>query len=104
MKVIRIGGLNNSRQRRVIYSVNGLCPTLMAGMGEGGGIVPMIIRRFKIMVKIGDKIQIVYMDGEPQYTGAIGIVTSIDSMGQLHGTWGGLAIVPDVDSYTIIND
>lgn len=28
---------------RVVYDQNGLCPTLVAGMGEGGGKVPMFI-------------------------------------------------------------
>ena len=31
-------------------------------------------------------------------------VTYIDSMNQLHGTWGGLAIIPEIDKFEIIND
>ncbi len=54
------------------------------------------------MVKIGDTIRIEYMDGEPQYTGREGVVRSIDDMGQLHGSWGGLAVVPSTDIFTII--
>lgn len=54
------------------------------------------------MVKIGDIIRIEYMEGEPQYTGREGVVKSIDDMGQLHGSWGGLAIVPSTDIFTII--
>ena len=56
------------------------------------------------MPKIGDKIRIIYMSGEPQYTGREGIVRSIDDMGQIHGSWGGLALVPDEDSFEIIED
>lgn len=51
------------------------------------------------MVKIGDKIRILNMELEPFYTGREGIVTHIDSIGQLHGTWGGLAVIPDVDTF-----
>lgn len=32
------------------------------------------------------------MEGEPNYTGRIGTVRNIDSIGQIHGTWGGLAL------------
>ena len=53
---------------------------------------------------IGKKIRIICMEGEPNYTGRIGIVTHIDDMKQIHGTWGGLAIVPEVDTYEVIED
>ena len=42
------------------------------------------------------------MSGEPQYCGKTGYVTHIDSMEQIHGTWGGCAIIPSEDSFTII--
>lgn len=54
------------------------------------------------MIEVGDKIIINYMKDEPDYWGREGIVTSIDSMGQLHGTWGGLAVLPNEDDYTLI--
>lgn len=53
-------------------------------------------------VKIGDIIRIIHMDGEPQYTGKEGTVTSIDSLNQLHGSWGGCAIIPELDEFEII--
>ena len=53
-------------------------------------------------MKIGDKIKIVYMDGEPQYTGREGVVERIDDAGQIHGTWGGCAIIPEADSFEIL--
>lgn len=53
-------------------------------------------------VNIGDKIRINYMKDEPQMTGAEGTVRLIDDMGQIHGTWSGLAIVPDMDEYEVI--
>ena len=54
------------------------------------------------MAKVGDYIYIEQMDGEPQYTGRKGTITWIDSAGQLHGTWGSLAVLPDTDNFTII--
>lgn len=46
---------------------------------------------------VGDKIKIVEMIEEPQYTGKVGIIQYIDDIGQLHGTWGGIAIQPEKD-------
>ena len=54
------------------------------------------------MVKVGDKIRIKAMRGEPQYNGCIGEVTFIDDIGQIHGTWGGCAIIPREDTYEVI--
>ena len=54
------------------------------------------------MIEVGDKIIINYMEGEPNYWGREGIVTRIDNMGHLHGTWGGLAVIPNEDDYTLI--
>ena len=54
------------------------------------------------MVKVGDKIRILYMDGEPHYKGREGTVTFIDAIGQIHGTWGGCGVVPGVDRYKVI--
>ena len=53
------------------------------------------------MIQIGDTIYIEHIDNEPQYTGRIGIVQSIDDMGQLHGTWGGLAVIPGIDQFIV---
>lgn len=53
-------------------------------------------------VKVGDKIKIIKMQGEEQYNGKEGVVTSIDDIGQIHGTWGGCSIVPEVDEYEIL--
>jgi hypothetical protein len=58
----------------------------------------------KMKVEIGDKIQIHEMRGEPEYVGRIGVVESIDDMGQLHGSWGSLALVPEEDSFIKIYD
>ena len=51
---------------------------------------------------IGDTIQIINMLGEPNYSGKSGIIKSIDSMGQLHCEGFGLAVIPDMDDYEVI--
>ena len=53
------------------------------------------------MIKVGDKIKIIFMDGEPEYLGKVGIVKYIDDIGQIHGTWGGCALIPDVDQFEV---
>lgn len=53
-------------------------------------------------VKVGDKIRIIIMQGEPQYTGKEGTVEYIDDAGQIHGTWGGCALIPETDSWVMI--
>ena len=53
----------------------------------------------------GDTIRITRMD-DPytpvSYVGKEGVVTHIDDAGQLHGTWGGLAVIPGEDGFTVI--
>ena len=53
-------------------------------------------------VRVGDTIKIIKMEGEPQYTGREGVVTHIDDAGQIHGTWGGCAVVPKLDNFIIV--
>lgn len=56
-----------------------------------------------IQVKVGEELRIIKMEGEPQYTGKTGRVTTIDDAGQIHGTWGGCALCPDYgDEFEII--
>ena len=59
-----------------------------------------------INVQIGDIIRIIRMEDAggrdtqaAGYAGRSGTVEFIDSIGQLHGTRGGLAIIPDVDEF-----
>ena len=57
-------------------------------------------------VKPGDRIRIIRLDDPyalDTYNGRIGTVTHIDDAGQLHGTWGGLAVIPWEDEFEIIN-
>lgn len=51
---------------------------------------------------IGDRIIIDKMDGEPDYAGRTGVVTHVDDFGQLHGSWGGCAVIPQVDEFRIL--
>lgn len=53
-------------------------------------------------IEVGDTIRINHMSGEPRYTGREGVVRSIDDMGQIHGSWGGLAVIAGEDDITII--
>jgi hypothetical protein len=52
---------------------------------------------------VGKEIRIITMEGEPHYTGKQGIIKSVDGIGQLHGSWGGLAINPLTDSFEVLN-
>ena len=51
-----------------------------------------------------DTIRITKLDDpyDNSYVGREGVVEFIDDMGQLHGTWGGLAVIPGEDGFTVI--
>lgn len=52
---------------------------------------------------VGDKIRIINLrDEDSRYDDKEGTIEFIDSLGQLHGTWGGLAVIPEVDRFVII--
>ena len=53
--------------------------------------------------EVGQRIEIIEMSGEPQYSGRRGEITAIDDIGQLHGTWGGLAVNLDYDTVKAVN-
>ena len=61
-------------------------------------------------VNIGDRIRIVRMDDDGgkdthagDYDGRTGVVEHIDSLGQLHGSWGRLAVIPGTDEYELLD-
>ena len=75
----------------------------------------MKVRRKKVIKesvetpRVGDRIRIIHMDdcggkdiSAQNYNGKTGEIEYIDNKGQLHGTWGGLAVLPDVDDFEII--
>jgi len=55
-------------------------------------------------VKVGDTIRITKLDDpyDHSYVGREGVVEFIDSMSQIHGSWGGLAIIPGEDDFIVI--
>lgn len=62
------------------------------------------------MAKVGDKVRIIKMKGEPSYNGKEGVIEKISPpyrpcgiLEQWYGTWGGLAIQPDNDEVEIIS-
>lgn len=53
--------------------------------------------------KVGMKVHINHInDPYADYSGREGVIVHIDDMGQLHGTWGSLALVPEEDSFSSI--
>ena len=55
--------------------------------------------------EIGDDIIIFKLSGEKtaDYVLRKGTIKKIDDSGQLHGTWGGLAVIPEKDVFAIVN-
>lgn len=55
-------------------------------------------------VKVGDTIRITKLDDpyDHSYVGREGVVEFIDSADQIHGTWGGLALIPGEDDFIVI--
>ena len=59
--------------------------------------------------KVGQKIRIIRMDDNNgkdvqanEYNAKVGIISLVDGIGQLHGSWGGLAVNPEIDEIEII--
>jgi hypothetical protein len=51
---------------------------------------------------VGTMVKIISMKGEEHYTGREGVVRHIDGIGQLHGDWGSLALIPGTDNFVKI--
>lgn len=53
---------------------------------------------------IGDRIRINDLKDirSDDYNGRTGTIEYIDSIGQLHGTWGSLALIPGIDDLSVI--
>ena len=55
------------------------------------------------LYKVGQRIRIIHLEGEDRrYDRKEGVIEHIDGIGQLHGTWGELAIIPEADEFIII--
>jgi hypothetical protein len=54
--------------------------------------------------KPGMKVRIIHLEGEDNsYDGREGVINYIDAIGQLHGTWGSLAIIPEADEFEVLS-
>jgi hypothetical protein len=54
-------------------------------------------------IYLGKKIRINHLQGEDgRYEGKEGVVTRIDDMGNLHGSWGGLSVIVEEDDFSVI--
>ena len=60
-------------------------------------------------MKVGDKIRVIRMDDSNgkgtsvhRMNGVVGVISHIDSMGQIHLEGYGLAIIPEVDEFEVI--
>lgn len=63
----------------------------------------MEMKRQDFEYLVGYEVEILDMEGEPQYTGKRGIVKYVDDLPSLHGTWGGCSILPDRDTFKILS-
>lgn len=52
---------------------------------------------------VGKTIEINHLEGENcDYDGRKGVVKMVDDIGQLHGSWGGIAVNPETDTISIV--
>lgn len=63
-------------------------------------------QKYLAKAKVGDTIKIISFSGdcyesERRLIGKTGVVEYIDDLGAIHGTWGGLSLLPE-DDYIII--
>ena len=55
--------------------------------------------------EVGMKLLIIHVvDDIVDYSGRVGVITHIDDIGQLHGTWGGVALLPELDDFIVLED
>lgn len=71
---------------------------IMAFMNRAGMTLPAYAKY------MGKTIRIDRVRGALNYIGRKGKVTHVDEKGQLHGTWGSLALIPEEDKISIIGD
>lgn len=85
------------------YSFISIVKDKLSDMAKCNEIEPSSKLQMSSISYIGKTIRIISMKGESNYQGKIGVVNRIDGMGQLHGSWGGLAINPQEDKFEIVS-
>ena len=90
------------------WKEKGEASTSIDDAGSSPEMLTEILRQVEKVNK-GDTIRIIRMNDyggkdlqARMYNGRSGLVDYIDSLGQLHGTWGGLALIPEVDDFEIV--
>lgn len=63
------------------------------------------------MFHVGDVVRIIHVDDQggkdyqaSRLNGKSGMIEHIDDAGQLHGTWGSIALIPELDEIEIVNN
>ena len=65
--------------------------------------LPVISASINADLNVGDEVVILNMEAEPFYSGRTGTVELIDDAGQIHGTWGGCALIKEADNWRKTN-
>ena len=87
---------------RRITNGNSAYPVNLGKCCDTCNLIVVVPARIKLSrIKVGSKIRINKMLDE-DYDGTIGVVDLVDDAGQIHGSWGGCAIIPGVDDFDII--
>ena len=82
-----------------------LAEDMARGMTPANSLMDFESQSVEVIKKtpeVGDRVKIIRMEGEPKYTGKVGTIDHIDDAGQIHGTWGGCALIPEEDKFVII--
>lgn len=74
---------------------------MIIGIGKASDFVEGNCVKKACTPKVGKWLKIISMKGEPQYDGKKGVIEFIDDAGQIHGTWGGCAVIPGEDSFVL---
>ena len=51
---------------------------------------------------VGKKVRVNILDDWNPILNKTGVVEYVDDVGQLHGTWGGLAVIPNIDDIELV--
>lgn len=54
--------------------------------------------------EVGMKIKIYQVEDGFDYSGYEGVITHIDEMGRLFGTWGPIGLIPELDLFKVVEE